>query len=131
MICSFFSISRNCIHVKYKKSYNINPFSLSTGGCIEKILRRGISLEIRPNLQGKKHCLKHCEKSRSRNVFSFSLTACLFPIFRLVVEREKFDKEVRLWFGQLKTKLQVVWVCWESVGAGFLTIMIPLRYAVR
>jgi len=63
--------------------------------------------------------------------FSFSLTACLFSIFGLVVEREKFDKEVILCINQLKEKLQVVWVCWESVGTGFLTIMIPLLYAVR
>ena len=44
-------------------------------------------------------------KSRSCNVFSFSLTACLFSIFRLVVEREKFDKEVSVMYRSVEGKI--------------------------
>ena len=60
---------------------------------------------MRPILQGKKHCLKHCVKSRSRNVFSFSLTACLFSIFGLVVEREKFGKGDKIMYRSGKGKI--------------------------
>ena len=62
---------------------------------------------MRPILQGKKHCLKHCVKSRSRNVFSFSLTACLFSIFGLVVEREKFDKGDKVMYRSVKGKIAI------------------------
>ncbi len=82
----------------------LNTFSLSTGGRIEKSLRRRVCFAILSIRQGKNIALvlKQLDKNA---IFFFFLDCLSYSIFGLVVEREKFGKGDKVMYRSIKGKI--------------------------